>query len=190
MMPALWAAVRRMAPKMFLPIGFAAYQMGFSALLWRFTFRKNGLSAWPMRASLLLMNCSNIKTGHQGVPFDQALGAKARRLPSPLLVLVTRSFSSRYRWPLKCSLAVRSPTVSWQHLWDPLRDKIYGQKEPEYKQMIIETIVGLKDFNLLFSTGLCLVGAVALTNTLQERSLAFTMSLAHLKRAECWTFSW
>ena len=36
--------------------------------------------------------------------------------------------------------------------------------------MIIETIVGPKDFNLLFSKGLCLVRAVALTDALQERS--------------------
>ena len=37
--------------------------------------------------------------------------------------------------------------------------------------MIIKTIVVPKDFNLLFGNGLCLVGAVALTDTLQERSV-------------------
>ena len=135
-MPALWAAVLRMAPKMFRPIGFTAYQMGFSALLWRFTFKKKGLSAWPMRAGLLLINCSKINTGQRGVPFDQALGAKARLLPSPLLVLVTRSLSSRYRWPLKCSLTVRSPTVSWRHSWDPLRPKLRAKRNQiaQYRQ--------------------------------------------------------
>ena len=124
-MPGLWAAVLRMAPKMFRPIGLAAYQMGFSALLWRFTFKKKGL-----------INCSKINTGQRGVPFDQALGAKARLLPSPLLVLVTRSLSSRYRWPLKCSLTVRSPTVSWRHSWDPLRPKLRAKRNQmaQYRQ--------------------------------------------------------
>ena len=87
-------------------------------------------------AGLLLINCSKINTGQRGVPFDQALGAKARLLPSPLLVLVTRSFSSRYRWPLKCSLTVRSPTVSWRHSWDPLRPKLRAKRNQiaQYRQ--------------------------------------------------------
>ena len=75
-MPTLWAAVLRMAPKMFQPIGFAAYQMGFSALLWQFTFKKKGLSAWPMRAGLLLINCSKIIEDNGGSHLTKPWGQR------------------------------------------------------------------------------------------------------------------
>ena len=107
------AAVRRIAPKMFLPIGLAANQMG------------------PPGHELFIYEHWTPRG-----PIDHTLGAKARQFPSPPLVLVTRSLSSRYLWPLKCSLTVRSPTVSWRHLWDPLRPKFSAKRNQmaEYKQ--------------------------------------------------------